>query len=392
MKEGRLLFLLAIVQFAHIVDFMIIMPLGAQFMDLFDINPRQFSWIVSIYALSAFGSGLISASFLDRFDRKSALLTLFFGFTIGTFACGLASNFMFLLIARSFTGAFGGILSALVLSVVADMVPLERRSAAMGLIMTAFSAASIVGVPAGIFLAAKYSWNVPFFVVGALSAVVWIIIWIIFPRLTGHIHNDRPRPKNIFKIIRKSPNQQRALLFTLILMLGHFTIIPFIAPFMQMNIGFTDFEVTYIYLIGGGLTVVVLPLTGRLADRFGNALTFGLFSILAVISIFAITNLPQVGIPLALIATSSFFIVASGRNVPATTLVTAVVKPENRAGFMSIRSSATELGLALGSAIAGFIVLEEPNGSLGNYEIVGYFAIIMSVIAVWFARKLKVAE
>jgi MFS transporter, DHA1 family, inner membrane transport protein len=196
-------------------------------------------------------------------------------------------------------------------------------------------------------------------------------------------------PREIIRLVSSDPNQLRALLFSLVLMLGHFTIIPFIAPYMQLNIGFTSREVALLYAIGGAVTVICLPLFGRLADRFGHILIFTLASILALFSIFAITNLPPVILPLALLTTASFFLVASGRNVPATTLVTSVVKPENRGSFMSIRASINEAGLALSSFIAGMIVIENPDGTLGHYQYAGYFAIIMSVFAIILARKLK---
>ena len=150
LNEKLLLFILAMVQFTHILDFMIIMPLGSQFMRIFDISPRQFSLIVSAYAGSAFVMGLFSAMFIDRFGRKQALFFTYIGFTIGTIACAMAPGYYFFLAARSITGAFGGILGALVLSIIGDTIPLKRRASAMGTVMTAFSVASVLGVPAGI--------------------------------------------------------------------------------------------------------------------------------------------------------------------------------------------------------------------------------------------------
>ena len=172
-------------------------------------------------------------------------------------------------------------------------------------------------------------------------------------------------------------------------MLGHFSIIPFIAPYMQLNVGFEDKQVSLIYLIGGLLTVVLLPLFGKLADRYGRMLIFSLASGLALFSIFALTNLPSVPIWIALIVTSSFFVVASGRSVPATTMITSVVKPENRGSFMSIRQSFNEAALALSSFVAGLIIVEDTDGSLLHYDWVGYFAIFMSVVAIFVARRLK---
>ncbi len=389
-KEYILLFILALIQFTHIIDFMIIMPLGKQFMELFDISPQQFSFIVSSYAISAFLMGLLSASVIDRFDRKTALLFVYAGFTVGTLACSIAPGYWFFLGARSLAGAFGGILAALIFSIIGDVIPYERRSRATGIVMTAFSAASVAGVPAGIFLAAQFGWRMPFIVIGVLGIIITTLIFIQVPSMKGHLENVSRQysPIGVYKAILKDNNQLWALLFTVILMMGHFTIIPFIAPYMQFNIGFSDFQVTYIYAIGGALTAFLLPAFGWIADRIGNALVFSVASFLALFSIFAITNLPQVSIPVALLATSSFFIVASGRSVPATTMVTSVVKPENRGSFMSVRSSINQLALGLASALAGMIVIEK-DGNLLNYPIVGYIAIGMSSLAILVAWRLK---
>lgn len=419
-NEKRLLFILAAVQFSHIIDFMIIMPLGKTIMRTFDISPGQFAWVVSAYAGAALTGNLISTAFIDRFDRRSALLFLFCGFTLGTLACAFAPSYLLLLLFRACTGVFGGTLGALVLAIVGDVIPLERRASAMGWVMTAFSAASVVGVPSGIWIAAEYGWNAPFLVTAAIAAILVVMAWFFVPSLTGHLartqdanpvkgagvdaedkaalpplgtvltplHGIR-KVVDPFVRIFSDANQRAALLFTLTLMLGHFTIIPFIAPYMQINIGFADKQVSLIYLIGGLLTVVLLPLFGRLADKYGRMQVFTLASFFAVFSIYALTNLKTESIAIALLTTSSFFVVASGRNVPATTMITSVVRPENRGGFMSIRQSVNEMALFCSSVIAGFIITEGADGKLEHYEWLGYFTIVMSVLAIWAASRVR---
>ena len=413
-NEKRLLLILATVQFCHIIDFMIIMPLGKTIMNAFAITPGQFAWVVSAYALAAFTGNLVSTVVIDRFDRRSALLFLFACFTVGTLACAFAPTYGFLLAARFVTGLFGGTLGALVLAIVGDVIPLERRASAMGWVMTAFSAASVVGVPAGIWIAAEYSWHAPFYATAALAGLFVTISFFAVPSMRGHLVEQTIVPEGDMEEIGDDPeaqllqprswareiadpfaaifnnaNQRAALLFTLTLMLGHFTIIPFIAPYMQINVGFADKQVSLIYLIGGLLTVILLPLFGRLADQFGRLRVFTISSVLALFSIYALTNLDTNSIPLALLVTSSFFVVASGRNVPATTMITSVVRPENRGGFMSIRQSVNEMALFFSSAVAGFIITEGPDGKLEHYEWLGYFTIFMSIVAVFAARRVR---
>ena len=393
-NEPLLIFILAVIQFTHIIDFMIMMPLGKQFMELYDITPQQFSMLVSSYAFSAFVAGLIGALYIDRFDRRHALLVLYIGFTTGTFVCAMAPSYEIFLAARAFTGAFGGTLGALILAVVGDVVPFDRRGAAIGKVMIAFSVAAIAGVPAGIYLAGNYGVSMPFFTVGFLSLLILAVAFFTVPSLKSHLvevdgQQLNASPAEVIRSVSSDPNQWWALLFSMTLILGHFSIIPFIAPYLQLNIGFSENEVALLYAIGGATTVVCMPLFGRLADRFGHATIFTIASVGALFSIYAITNLPQVVLPVALLIAVSFFIVASGRNIPATTLVTSVVRPEKRGSFMSIRQSVNEAGLALSSFVAGLLVVERPDGSLGQYHLVGYFAIGMSILAVFLARRLR---
>jgi len=159
---------------------------------------------------------------------------------------------------------------------------------------------------------------------------------------------------------------------------------------MQFNVGFSDWEVAYVYLCGGILSAILLPIYGKLTDRYGAFNIFIFASTIALFSIYAITNLPPVSIPIALVVTSSFFVASSGRTVPSTTMVTSVVTPETRGSFMSVRSSFREAGLLLGSLAAGELITENADGTLAGFEIVGYFTIGMSVLAVFIARRLKV--
>jgi predicted MFS family arabinose efflux permease len=135
-RERWLLIILAGIQFAHIMDFMVLAPLGPQFMRLFGISAQEFSLLVSSYMFTAAIVGLIAAFYIDRFDRRIALLWMYSGFSIATLLCALAPNFHALLITRAITGAFGGVLGAIVLSIVSDAIPEARRGAAMGLVMS----------------------------------------------------------------------------------------------------------------------------------------------------------------------------------------------------------------------------------------------------------------
>ncbi|MBC8048132.1 MAG: MFS transporter [Fimbriimonadaceae bacterium] len=389
-KERLLVLILAGINFTHILDFMIMMPLGPQLMRIFEINPQQFSILVSAYTFSACIAGLIAAFFVDKFDRKKVLLFGYIGFIIGTFGCALAPGYFLLMMARIIAGLFGGLIGAQVLSIVGDAFPFERRATAMGALTAAFSVASVIGVPLGLYLANITSWHAPFVLVGGVGLVIMTLIIIYIPSMTKHI--TEKRAQNFFHAyinIQKDKNQQRALLLSVVMMLGHFSIIPFIAKYMVSNVGFTEQDVTYIYLVGGAATIFTAPLIGKLADKKGKFMIFALFCSLTLIPVLIITNMPQWPMYTVLTVTAFFFIFVTGRMIPMQAMVTSVVPLQQRGGFMSINSSLIQLGSGLAALTAGTIITENADGSLNNYNYVGYFAIIFSLLAILIAYKLK---
>ena len=393
-KEYFILLTLALIQFTHVMDFMIIMPLGNQLMRLFAIDPQQFGFIVSAYTITAGLVGFAGAFFVDNFDRKKLLLFSYAGFLIGTLACAFAPDFYFMLAARIFTGAFGGLLSTLILSIVGDLIPNERRGAAMGFVTAGFSLASIFGVPFGNYLASIYSWHAPFLFIAAAGIIIALLILRYIPSINAHVQHrsNRPQLKTVITNLIDNRNQRRALLLMSLLMLSQFTIIPFIAAYMEKNVGFTQIEVTYIYLFGGLCSVFAAPLIGRLADKLGKFKVFAIFASLAVIPLFLITNMPEVPIWMALIVTSFFFIVISGRVVPAMALITSTTQTKSRGSFMSFNSSVQQLSAGIAAFIAGAIVTEDTSGKLHNYPTVGYIAIVACFFSIWAASRIVSAD
>ena len=390
-KESALLFILAALQFTNIVDFMIMMPLGDVLMKLFKIGPQQFSVIVSAYTISAGISGFLGAFLIDRFDRKVALKYIYLGFTIGTFACGLAPNYEMLVLARIFTGMFGGIIGALVISIVSDIIPVERRSTAMGVVTAAFSVASVLGVPGSLYIANLYSWHIPFFVLGGISSILLVASLYIIPSIKAHLDLPRKSPKQLLKILRDSPNQQKALLFMFLLVMGQFSVIPFITPYMIRNVGLTQGTIPFIYLVGGGLTIFSSPLIGKLADKYGRQRIFVFGAAFSIIPLLIITNLVPIPIYFVLTITGIFFISITGRMIPAMSLMTSIVKPENRGSFMSMSSSVQQLSAGAAAFISGNIVIQGTSG-LQNYNYVGYLAVAATLVAIFMSYKLKTLE
>ena len=370
--EWMLLLVLAAIQFTHLVDFMIVLPLGPQYIRVLKITPQEFGILVSVYGFSAGISGLLSALFVDRFDRKRAVLFLYAGFTVSTLLCAVAGNFWVLLAARALAGGFGGVVAANVLAIVGDVIPFSRRATAMGIVMSAFSLGLILGVPLGLHFAEEYGWWVPFAVLGALSAVVWVMVLFVLPPMRGHLDESTSGKRSLEQALRDlldvltNPNHVRAYALMVALVLGVFMIVPYIATYMVANVGIDRSDLKWIYLCGGLTTICTVTVFGRLADRFGKLLVFRVMALFTVVPILLITNLPPAPLWVAIASSTLFMVTTSGRMVPAQALITACAQPQQRGSFLSVVSSVQQLASGVAAILGGMILGKAAGGEGGE--------------------------
>jgi predicted MFS family arabinose efflux permease len=397
--EWLLLLVLAAVQFAHIVDFMIIMPLGSRFINAeggpgeaasLHLTPRQFGLVVSAYTLSAGAASLLASRFLDRFDRKTALLALFAGFTLGTLLCAAATSFPLLLAARAVAGAFCGVSAANLLAIVGDAFPDSRRGTATGVVMSAFSVASIAGVPLGLYLADLLDWRAPFAVLGALSGAVLVLAAWVLPPLRGHLGRRRS-PVSPWAVAT-DPNHVRAYALMVSLVGSSFLVIPYLATYMVANVGLPEGDLKFIYVCGGVTTLLTLTVIGRLADRLGKLPVFRVLALATTVPLFLITVLPP-GLSLALVlaVTTLMFVTTSGRMVPGMALITNSSAPRVRGSFMSLNTAVQQMGAGLASWVGGLLLQKGEGGRLTGYPLVGLLACAAAAASVYLAGRLRPA-
>jgi predicted MFS family arabinose efflux permease len=391
-NERLVLILLAAIQFTTNLDFLIILPLGPQYMRVMHISPAQFNLIVAAYAIAAGISGVAAGFFLDRFDRKRALLSLFLGFSVGTLMCALAPTYRLLVAARAIAGAFGGVTGAVILAIVGDVIPEHRRGEAMGMVMSAFSVASIFGVPAGLVLASNFNWHVPFYAIAAITVPIFIAVARYVPPLRDHLqHGHDQHPAARMLAVLMEPNHQMAFLFMAVLTCAGFTIFPNLATYMVYNVGMTEKQLPFIYLTGGICTLFSMNWIGRWADRAGKPRVFILMSIAACIPIIALTNLPRVPLLVALAVSTTLMICMSGRFVPAMAMMTATVQSRYRGGFMSVNSSVQQFSCGLAAWISGAIIGQAANQQITHYPIAGLVSLACVLVCMSLARFLRPA-
>ena len=390
MKTERFfLITLAGIQFCHILDFMIMMPLGPVLMQALAIDSHEFGLLVASYSFSAAISGLLAATFVDRFERKRILLGCFAFFALATLACGLAGSFAVLIVARGLAGVFGGIMGALVQTMIADVIPFSRRARASGIVSSAFSISTIAGVPLSLWLANHLGWRAPFLLIAGLSLVFILIGYRFLPELRQHLADQGPAHPlaPIFSVLAEA-NHRSALLFGALIIFSGFTVIPYITLYAVNNVGIAQSEIPWIYLIGGCATFLTARRIGAWADRRGKLEVYRRVAALAILPLLALTHVGPLPLWGWLICSTSFFVLISGRMIPAMAMISAAARPQLRGTFMSLHGTVQSLAMGLATSIAGFLITQQADGQLAGYAWAGYLAVAANVLAIGFAGRL----
>lgn len=389
-REFWLLITLAGIQFTHILDFMIMMPLGPQLTAMFHINEVQFGWLISSYTLSGGIAGLVAAFYIERLDRKKLLLLLYALFAFATLACGLATSYHGLLVARIAAGVFGGVLSALTQTIIADVIPFERRGRAMGIVMTSFSFSTVAGVPLSLILAAHTSWHAPFISIAVLCVLLVGVAYRTVPPLNAHLqYKTSDSAWNRMAQVLVDSNHQRAFLFSGLMMFTGFTVIPYITIFLQTNEVLRAQDIPLLYLLGGVATLFTAPLFGRLTDSRGKYRMFRVLATTVLLPLFAITLLPAGANWWAFLVSTLFFVFMSGRIIPGMALLSATANPALRGTFMTLNASVQSLAMGLAAFAGGAVIVRDSSGLVQNYWMAALLGGSASLLSIWMAGKLQ---
>ena len=371
--EIFLIAILTFLQFTTILDFMVLSPLSAILLPELKITPLQFGLVVSAYAWSAGASALLAAGFADKFDRKKLLIFFYTGFIAGTLLCGVAPDYMSLLIARVVTGIFGGVLGSITFAIVTDVFPIQVRGRVMGFLQMAFAGASVLGLPIGLYLANNYGWHSPFLMIVGLCVVVLVVIVMYMKPVDEHLKIKSTRnPIEHLGRTLMNPDYAKAFASTVLLATGGFMLMPFGSAFSVNNLKLSLDDLPILYLVTGIVAMFASPLIGMLSDRVGKYIVFCICSTIVIITISIYCNLGPTPLWVVMIFSILMFSNFSGRMVSSSALITGVPDAADRGAFMSINSAVQMISGGIASLIAGYIVHQTESGHLENYDLLGY--------------------
>lgn len=372
---------LAFLQFTIVLDFMLLSPLGAVVIPALKITPSQFGLVVSAYAFSAGLSGLLTAGFADRFDRKKLLLFFYSGFLAGTLLCGLASSYHLLLLARMVTGLFAGVVGSVSFAIVTDLFPLEMRGRVMGVIQTAFAASSVLGIPLALLLSTRWGWNTPFFMVVGVSALVGGLIQAYLRPVNEHLKH-LPDRSPLHHLIQTVSNRLylQGFATTGLLSVGGFMLMPFMSVFMVHNIGLPVEKLPLVYMITGAFSIVAGPLIGRASDVYGKFKVFSFGCAVTIVMVVIYTHLHFNPLWVLVVVIVLLQIGIFSRMISASALMSALPKPADRGSYMSISSSLQQMSGGVAAVVAGLIVVQTPRGELLHFDTLGYVLVCSTLI------------
>ncbi|WP_412480118.1 MFS transporter [Azonexus sp. IMCC34839] len=387
--ERFFLLTLAGIQFSHVLDFMIMMPLGPILMAALGIGTHEFGLLVASYSFSAAVSGVLAATFVDLFERKRLLLVSFVLFALATLACGLAPSYPVLMLARGLAGVFGGIMGALIHTMLGDAIPFSRRARASGIVSSAFSVSTIAGVPLSLWLANHLGWRAPFIFIAVLSVIFLAVGLRFLPELRHHLSEEKRAHllSATFSVLGDA-NHLRALLFSALIIFSGFTVIPYITVYAVNNVGIAQQDIPLVYLVGGFATFISARLIGRWADKHGKVEVYRLVAGLAMVPLLVLTHVGAVPLWVWVMCTTSFFVLISGRMIPAMAIIASAAQPKLRGTFLSLNGTVQSLAMGLATTLAGYLTSLDAGGRIVGYPQVGYVAVAANLVAIWFVARI----
>ena len=287
----------------------------------FGATTGQIQWIATAYSLALGVVVPVSAWLGDRLGLTRLYIGSLLGFAAGSALCGLAWDLNSLIVFRVIQAIPGGILPVITLSMVYRIVPREKIGAAMGMYGLGIVFAPAVGPTLGGYLVEYVDWrliffiNVPVGVLGALAAVAWLpkfasakagkfdlpgflaiavgLFSLLLALSEGEDWGWSSYPVLIlltvgvlslalFVIVELKVDKPlldvrvfrywaftNSLLLISVLSVGLFTVLFYVPLFLQQAQGLGAFEAGLLLLPQALVMAVLMPLAGRIYDRFG---------------------------------------------------------------------------------------------------------------------------
>jgi len=290
-----------------------------------------------------------------------------------------------LIIGRALAGGASGVLNGCIFAIVGDQFSADKRGRATAAVMTGFSLATVVGVPASIWLAQAHGWRWVFSGLGGLGLAICVLIAL------GVKLKAAPEERLSFRETAKAlvaPGPLHALALTVFLGLSGFAVLPFVSSYVVQNLGVANESLVQIYVVGGLASLVIAGLVGFVADKFGVEKIFPPYAFLVIIPCFYVTVMTTHSLSEITFVAAIFMGGIAGRIVGSMTLLNAVIREDLRAGFFSLNICCQQLAMGVASMLTGWLLVKRADGGFDHFDRAGYLAIVFGLGAVFASYRL----
>jgi predicted MFS family arabinose efflux permease len=278
-----------------------------------------------------------------------------------------------------------------VFAITTDLFVYQMRGRVMGFLQTSFAASSIVGIPLGLYLSGRWSWNTPFLLIVPIGVLVGLAAARFLQPIDAHLklRPDRSALHHLWHTL-STPRYLQGIATTCLLATGAFILMPYSSAFAVNNLGLTIKQLPLVYTVTGLCSIVAGPLIGRASDTYGKFRVFCFGCVATAIMVLIYTHLGVTPIGLVILVNCLLFVGVSSRMISSSALLSAIPSPTDRGSYMSISSSAQQISGGFAAVIGGAIVSEGATGALEHFDIVGYLLVgttFITLVMVYFIDK-----
>ena len=341
------------VLFLATADNQLLIPLLPTLGREFGVSVQSLGWLFSSYALAAGLFSLLLGPLSDRFGRVIFLRIGLVFFCVIAICTYFIKEYSQLFWFRTMTGLTAGLLSTCTASFIGDFFPYKRRGRVMGVVLSSYFAALILGVPLAAWVAQVWNWRSIFLASSLLAGILLMGTLLVFPgdrlssgRSVGGLWSAYPR-----LILQRETAAAVAVSFGV--SGATLAFLTFIADYLDQSFGLRPLQISWLFLTAGVAAAVGSPISGWISDRFTKRRVFLTANTVLVVPLLALDRLGW-GIPLI----GMFFLISlciSFRQTALHTLQTALVQGEERGAFLALRNAGSQLGISISVLVAGIL-------------------------------------
>ena len=220
--------------------------------------------LVTIFAIAyAFGSPLIAVA-TAGVQRKRLLIGAMAAFAVANLVAAVAPNFASLAAARVLLALAAGTFMPAAVAFATSMFSAEHRGRAIALIYAGMTMATVLGVPAGTYLAAIAGWRAPFFGVAVLAAFTAVGIAAALPR----VQSARAAGFAERLAVMRRPDVLQMLTLTALALIGPFAVYTFLGVLAESALGIGGDKLALTLVFFGVVSFIGSQFGGYAADRW----------------------------------------------------------------------------------------------------------------------------